>query len=298
MNGTEVDAEQPVIDDTLVRRLVSSQFPHWADLAVRPVAHGGWDNRTFHLGDQMVVRLPSAAHYAEQVEKEQRWLPRLAPSLPLPIPTPLAHGEPAEGYPWRWSIYRWIDGDTAAPERIADLRDFATQLAQFLFALQRIDPRGGPAPGPHNFHRGGALATYDAETRQAIALLQGKIDVGAATDVWEAALATSWCGSPVWIHGDAGLGNLLVRGGRLSAVIDFGNMGVGDPACDLSIAWTLFAGASRDAFREVLAIDADTWARGRAWTLWKALIVAAGLTNSNAVEAANPWRVIDGVLEG
>ena len=298
MNGSETDAEQPVIDDTLVRRLVSSQFPHWADLPVRPVAHGGWDNRTFHLGEQMVVRLPSAVHYAAQVEKEQRWLPKLAPSLPLPIPTPLALGEPADGYPWSWSIYRWIDGDAAAPERIADLRDFATQLAQFLFALQRIAPTGGPAPGPHNFHRGGALATCDAETRQAIALLRGKIDVGAATDVWEAALATSWRDSPVWIHGDVGLGNLLVRGGRLSAVIDFGNMGVGDPACDLSIAWTLFGGASRDAFRKALALDADTWARGRAWTLWKALIVAAGLTNSNAAEAANPWCVIDGVLEG
>lgn len=286
-----------LIDDTLVRCLVATQFPQWAHLAVRPVALGGWDNRSFHLGEQMLVRLPSAVHYAAQVEKEQRWLPKLAPLLPLPIPAPLAIGEPAQDYPWRWSVYRWLEGDTATPERIADLRDFATDLAQFLIALQRIDPAGGPAPGPHNFYRGGSLATYDAETRQAIAALKDRIDVDAATTVWDAALATTWHSAPVWIHGDVGLGNLLVREGRLSAVIDFGNMGVGDPACDLAIAWTLFDGESRDAFRATLPLDADTWARARGWTLWKALIVAAGLANSNAVEAAQPWRVIDRVLE-
>jgi aminoglycoside phosphotransferase (APT) family kinase protein len=291
-----MDNQQLVIDDTLVRRLVTTQFPQWADLSVRPVALGGWDNRTFHLGEHMLVRMPSAADYAVQVEREHRWLPRLAPLLPLPIPAPLAIGEPADGYPWGWSIYRWLEGDTAAPERIADLRDFAASLAQFLIALQRIDPTGGPPPGPNNFHRGGPLTTYDAETRQAIAALEGRIDVAAATEVWEAALATTWHGSPVWIHGDVSAGNLLVQGGRLSSVIDFGQLGVGDPACDLSIAWTLFGGESRKIFRAMLPLDADTWARGRGWTLWKALIVAAGLTNTNAVEAAQPWRIIAEVL--
>jgi len=286
----------PVIDDTLVRRLVAHQFPRWASLSVRPVVPGGWDNRTFRLGEHMLVRMPSAACYELQVEKEHQWLPRLAPLLPLPIPAPVAIGEPAQGYPWRWSIYSWLEGDTAAPERIADLCDFARNLAQFLVALQRIDPTGGPAPGPHNFHRGGSLAVYDTETRQAIAALDGRIDVDAATEVWETALATIWRGPPVWVHGDVGAGNLLVQGGRLTAVIDFGNLCVGDPACDLSIAWTLFAGESRDVFRAMLAIDADTWARGRGWTLWKALIVAAGMTNTNAVEAARPWRIIDELL--
>ena len=296
MTDTQIDVEQLEIDDTLVRRLVTTQFPQWADFPVRPVALGGCDNRIFHLGEHMLVRLPSAADYAVQVEKEQRWLPRLAPLLPLPIPAPLAIGEPADGYPWRWSIYRWLEGDTVVPERIADLRDFATSLAQFLIALQRIDPTGGPPPGPHNFYRGGALTTYDAETRQAIAALGCRIDVDAATEVWEAALATTWHGSPVWIHGDVGLGNLLVQDGRLSAVIDFGNLGVGDPACDLSMAWTLFGGESLDVFRTMLALDAGTWARGRGWTLWKALIVAAGHTNTNAVEAAQPWRIVDEVF--
>jgi aminoglycoside phosphotransferase (APT) family kinase protein len=279
-----------------VRRMVNAQFPQWAELVVRPIAAGGWDNRTFHLGEDMVVRLPSAAAYAAQVDKEQRWLPRLAPSLPLAIPTPVAIGAPAYGYPWKWSVYRWIEGDAAALARIGNLREFATTLAQFLIALQRIDPTGGPPAGPHNFHRGGPLSTYDAETRRAIGALRHKLDVNAATEVWDAALATTWQRAPMWIHGDIGPANLLVQDGRLSAVIDFGMLGIGDPACDLSIAWTLFEGESREAFRALLPLDAGTWARGRAWTLWKALIVAAGLTETNAAESARPWRVIDEVL--
>jgi aminoglycoside phosphotransferase (APT) family kinase protein len=276
--------------------MVSAQFPRWAELPVRPVAFGGWDNRTFHLGEHMLVRLPSAADYAAQVDKEQRWLPRLAPLLPLPIPTPLAMGGPADGYPWKWSIYRWIEGDRASPGRIGDLRDFATSLAQFLTALQRIDPAGGPAPGPHNFHRGDPLAIYDAETRQAIAALEDRLDVDAAIEAWEAALGTTWQRAPVWIHGDVSAGNLLVQRGRLSSVIDFGMLGVGDPACDLTIAWTLFEGESREAFRKMLPLDGGTWARARGWALWKALIVSAGLADTNAVESAQSWRIIEECL--
>src|SRR2546429_8094373 len=197
-----MDEEQPVIDATLVRRMVAAQFPRWAELPVRPAAARGWDNRIFHLGEHMIVRLPSAAAYSVQAEKEHRWLPRLAPLLPLPIRDPWALGEPGGGYRWRWSIYRWIEGDTAAPERIADLSDFATSLARFLIALQRIDTTDGPRPGPHNFYRGGSLTTYDAETRQAIALLKGKIDNKAAIEGWEGALKTPSDRSPVWVHGD------------------------------------------------------------------------------------------------
>lgn len=284
------------IDISLVRRLVATQFPQLADLPIQPVALGGWDNRTFHLGEQMLVRMPSAAPYAAQVEKEHRWLPRLAPLLPLPIPEPVAMGEPAEGYPWSWSIYRWLEGETAASVNIANLCDFATGLAEFLIALQRIDPTDAPLPGPHSFHRGGSLAIYDSETREAIAALKGKIDVDGATEVWERGLATIWQGAPVWVHGDVCAGNLLVREGRLSAVIDFGMVTVGDPACDLAIAWTLFEGESRELFRALLPLDADTWARGRAWTLWKALILAAGLTDTNAIEGGQKWRIIEDVL--
>jgi aminoglycoside phosphotransferase (APT) family kinase protein len=218
------------------------------------------------------------------------------PLLPLPIPEPLAIGQPSDDYPWKWSIYRWIEGDTAATAHITDLREFATSLAQFLNALQHLDPTDGPRPGAHNFCRGGAITTYDAETRQAISALKDKIDAATAIEIWETALATTWHGSPVWVHGDISAGNLLVKKGQLSSVIDFGMLSIGDPACDLAIAWTLFKGKSREVFRAVLALDAGTWARGRAWTLWKALITAAGLTDTNSVEAAQPWHIINEVI--
>lgn len=291
-----MNIEPPVIDETLARRLVEAQFPQWAGLPVRQIVPGGWDNKTFRLGDHMIVRLPGAARHAGQVDNEQRWLPKLARCLPLRIPTPLAIGEPAHGFPWRWSVYGWIDGDTATPDRIRDGCDFAARLAQFLIALRRMDSTGGPAPGTHNFHRGGHLAHYDAQTREALAALAGKIDVATATEVWQAALGTTWQRPPVWVHGDIAAGNLLVRDGRLSAVIDFGQLAVGDPACDLAITWTLFSAESRDLFRDTLALDSGTWARARAWTLWKAMIVAAGLVDTNAVESKHAWRIIDDVL--
>ncbi|WP_292333900.1 aminoglycoside phosphotransferase family protein, partial [Mesorhizobium sp.] len=212
-----------------------------------------------------------------------------------PIPEPLAMGEPAAGYPWHWSVYRWIEGETAKTGHIADLRAFAVSLAEFLVALKRIDPTAGPAPGQHNFYRGGPLAVYDDEARQAIAALEGRIDTQAATAVWKAALAAGWHGSPVWFHGDVASGNLLVEDGRLSAVIDFGTSGVGDPSCDLAIAWTLFEGESREAFRARIAVDDATWARGRGWTLWKALITVAG-HDANQAEVGRQRRVIDEVL--
>jgi aminoglycoside phosphotransferase (APT) family kinase protein len=180
------------IDASLVRRLITGQFPAWAHLPIRPVGLGGWDNRTFHLGDDMTVRLPSAEAYAAQVDKEHQWLPRLAPSLPLPVPTPLAKGNPGDGYPWHWSVYHWLEGETATIDRIADTREFAVTLAHFLACLQRIDPSGGPAPGPHNFYRGGPLTTNDAETRRTIAALSGAIDGATATAAWEAALSATW----------------------------------------------------------------------------------------------------------
>jgi len=284
------------IDVALVRQLIATQFPRWADLPVTPVAEGGWDNRTFHLGAHMTVRLPSAAAYSLQVEKEQRWLPKLAPRLPLPIPVPLAMGRPGAGYPWPWSIYQWLDGEIATTDRIANLSQFAANLSQFLVALQRVDATGGPPPGPHNFFRGGPLTVYDAETRQALETLDSTIDTGAAAAVWEAALAATWHGAPVWFHGDVSAGNLLVKGGTLSAVIDFGTSGVGDPACDLSIAWTFFAGESREMFRAALPLDTATWARGRGWTLWKALITLAALPGTNALAVSESQRVLHAVL--
>lgn len=286
-----------VIDDTLVARLIAAQFPQWAPLPIRPVADGGWDNRTFRLGEAMTVRLPSAERYAAQVEKEQYWLPRLAPHLPLSIPVPLAMGEPGEGFPFRWSVYAWREGEAALPHRIRDLTEFAVDLGRFLLALNSVDPTGGPPAGPHNFFRGGALAVYDAETRRALDRLDGRVDAAAAKEIWVAALSTEWERPPVWFHGDVAYGNLLVEEGRLSAVIDFGTSGIGDPACDLVIAWTMFEGRSRAAYREVLSLDAGTWARGRGWALWKALIVAAGMVGGKPGDIEKSWSIIDEVIE-
>jgi aminoglycoside phosphotransferase (APT) family kinase protein len=288
----------PPVDITiaLAHRLVAAQFPQWAELSVRPVAFGGWDNRTFHLGERMTVRLPSAEGYVPQVEKEHRWLPYLAPRLPLPIPTPLARGAPGEGYPWPWSIYGWLPGECASVDDIVDLPLFATMLAEFLVALQAIDPMGGPAAGAHNFYRGGPLMVYDGETRRAIEALAGEIDGRAAMAVWEAALKATWQGPPVWVHGDVAAGNLLVEGGRLSGVIDFGCLGVGDPACDVTIAWTLLSGPAREAFRSALPLDGATWERGRGWALWKALITLAEYLHNDPGKAAEARRVLNEVI--
>lgn len=296
MSTRKMQAEELDIDVSLVGRLVATQFPQWADLPIKPVAVSGWDNRTFRLGEDMSVRLPSAEGYVLQVEKEHRWLPHLAPHLPLPIPAPLAQGVPGEGYPFVWSVYRWLEGETATVERIADLRAFATELADFLTTLQRVSPEGGPPPGPHSAFRGGPLTTYDAETRHAIVSLEDVIDAAAATAVWEAALEATWNGESVWFHGDVAVGNLLVRDGRLAAVIDFGCSGVGDPACDLVIAWTFLSGESREAFRAGLPVDRATWARGRGWALWKGLITLAGFLNTDASKVGEARRVVGEVL--
>ncbi|MFJ8578080.1 aminoglycoside phosphotransferase family protein [Micromonospora sp. NPDC093277] len=285
--------EVPRIDAALVHRLVAGQFPHWADLPVRPVAVDGWDNRTFRLGDEMTVRMPSAEGYVPQVEKEQRWLPLLAPRLPLAVPVPLAEGSPGEGYPFPWSVRRWIDGETAAAERIGDQVRFATDLAGFLTALHRTEPAGGPPAGSHSAFRGAALATYDGDTRRAVELLGERIPADAVRRIWATALESTWNRPPVWFHGDVAWGNLLVRDGRLAAVIDFGCCGMGDPACDLAVAWTLLSGASRAAFRAALGVDDATWARGRGWVLWKALIT---LDNPDPIRAAEARHTLDAVL--
>lgn len=263
------------IDEALVRRLLEAQFPQRAELPIVRVRPGGWDNLTFRLGDTMSVRLPRHAAYAPQVAKEHRWLPYLAPHLPLPIPTPLAQGAPSAAFALPWSIYRWLDGAPAFPGPVTDQIAFARDLAHFLAALQTIDARDGPRAGAHSWHRGGDLGVYGGETLSAIDQLAGVIDGAAARALWDRACATSWRRAPVWVHGDVAGGNLLVREGRLSAVIDFGCSAVGDPACDLAIAWTFMDASARAAFRDALPLDDDTWLRGRAWTLWKALIQCA-----------------------
>jgi aminoglycoside phosphotransferase (APT) family kinase protein len=224
------------ITPVLVSGLLADQFPQWADLAVRPVDLSGWDNVTFRLGDTMSVRLPSSESYVPQVAKEHRWLPFLAPQLPIPIPVPLAQGVPGRGYPWPWSVYRWLGGDPAETTAVANMERFAADLAEFLAALYRIGTEGAPRAGYDTCYFGVPLEHWDSQTREAISTLAGAIDGRVATEVWDAALASAHEGPDSWFHGDVAPGNLLVTDGHLSAIIDFGIAGVGDPACDTAIA--------------------------------------------------------------
>ncbi len=292
MHADEVD-----IDVGLVRRLLATQFPAWAELPLAPVLSAGTDNALYRLGADMAVRLPRIGWAVGQVEAELRWLPGLAPHLPLAIPAPLAMGDPVEGYPWHWGVYRWLEGENATLDRMGDPTEAAVSLAGFTKALQRIDPSGGPQPGPNNSGRGVPLAARDEGTRAAIAALDGMIDVGAATAAWEAALrAPIWDGPPVWVHGDLQSGNLLAQRGTLCAVIDWGCMGVGDPACDLMPAWNLFTAEARAVFREAMAVDDATWARGRGWALSCGLIALPYYQTSNPVLAGIARHAIGEVL--
>ena len=288
MHDDELD-----IDASLVRRLLAAQFPHWAALQIERIEPTGTDNAIYRLGDDLVVRLPRVGRTVATLEKERAWLPRLAPHLPLAVPMPLAEGTPAEGYPWIWSVYRWLEGVDATVEPIGDFGRAASDLAWFIAALQTIDPAGGPPPGEHNFFRGEALPARDAAVRASIAALHDEIDVDAVTAAWEAALrAPNWPRPPVWVHGDLDARNVLVGDGRLSAVIDWGALGVGDPACDVMVAWKLLSAESRDTFREALSVDDATWTRGHGWALSQAVNALSYYTvetNAVLVREARRW---------
>ncbi|QEV22239.1 aminoglycoside phosphotransferase family protein [Streptomyces alboniger] len=290
-------ADEADIDEALVGRLVAAQFPAWAGLTVRRVGSAGTSNVMYRLGRDMVVRLPRLAGSAEDVEREHRWLPRLAAVLPVAIPVPVAQGAPGEGYPYAWSVFRWLDGATPDPGRpLAEPGLFAKDVAEFLIALREADPAGAPAA-----YRGGPLAERDGSTREVIAGLRGLVDAGAAAAVWDAALrAPAWQGPAVWVHGDLQPGNVLVDRGRLSAVIDFECMGVGDPAVDLISAWYLMDAEAHKAFRAALGPGTDDamWARGRGWALTIALNELRYYRETNPVMADIARRVLSRLTEG
>ncbi|TYP73368.1 aminoglycoside phosphotransferase family protein [Paenibacillus methanolicus] len=283
------------ITGELVRRLIDSQHPQWRELPLKPVDRSGHDNRTYRLGSDMTVRLPSHERYASAVEKELTWLPVFKPLLSLPIPEPVAKGEPTDEYPLPWSVNRWIEGETVTHANVGVPNQFAEDLAGFLQELQAIDATGGVPAGIQNFHRGGNLAVYDEDTRKIIDALAGEYDARLLTEIWERALATTYQAAPLWLHGDVAVGNLLVRSGRLSGVIDFGTMGVGDPSSDLVMAWNFFDVDSRRIFLDRMNVDEATVDRARGWALWKALITYAW--NERRSELAN-WgkRVIDVIV--
>ncbi|MFD4946560.1 aminoglycoside phosphotransferase family protein [Streptomyces sp. NPDC058239] len=292
MPAGKMHADEPDIDVALVHRLIAGQFPQWAGPAVEPVASAGTSNAMYRLGEDMVVRLPRIAGAARDVEKEHRWLPRLAPLLPAPIPVPLGRGMPAAGYPWHWSVYRWLEGGNPAVGHIADPGSLAADLAEFITALHRIDPTDGPPS-----YRSEPLGARDVATRAAIRELRRVVDAEAAVAAWEAALrAPERTGPAVWIHADLQPGNLLITDGRLSAVIDFGCLGLGDPAVDLIAAWYLLPADARGIFRTALNADDAAWARGRGWALSTALGELRHYRDMNPPMAAIARHVIHEVL--
>lgn len=282
------------VDASLVKQMIARQFPQWGDLPVSLVDSAGTDNAIFRLGTDMAIRLPRFEWAVKQVHKEQQWLPQFVPVLPMPIPTPLAMGIPDDLFPWHWSVYRWLEGENATKGWIDDLNEAALSLAHFLSALQQVDPTGGP----EGSNRGVPLVRKEEYVRDALVSLHSTMDTQMAAMIWEESLqAPEWQGPPVWIHGDLHPGNLLVEDGKLSAIIDFGTLCVGDPACDLLVAWTLLCEESRETLRSELSVDEATWARGRGWALSFGLINVAYYTNdTNPVLVKISQRAIDEVL--
>jgi aminoglycoside phosphotransferase (APT) family kinase protein len=286
MHAGELD-----VGATLVRRLLASQFPQWAELPIERVRSSGTDNAIFRLGSDLSVRLPRIEWAAEQPVKEETWLPLLAPLLPLAVPVPLETGAPGEGYPWRWSVSPWLEGRNP-PLGAAESDALATGLAEFVLALRAVELSDAPGAG-----FGRPLATRDAAVREAIGALAGLVDTDAATRAWETALAEPpWTGGPVWVHGDLMPGNLIVRDGRLRGVIDFSATGVGDPACDLIPAWNLLTTTGREVFRSKLKVDDVMWSRGRGFALLKGLVALPYYKDTNPGMAAIARYTIGEVL--
>ncbi len=285
-------ADEIEVNADLVRRLLEVQFSRWAHLPLSVILPAGTDNQMFKLGDDLALRLPRTERAAQNIEKECRWLPMLAKSLPLPIPAPVAQGQPGPDYSFPWAICHLLPGDNLSVGKLDDLHQAAIDLGQFVAAMQNIDA----ADGPTN-KRGLPLGTRDQETRAAIVQLQGEIDVDRATKLWQSVLATpQWAGPKKWMHGDLHPGNMLAKDGRISAVIDFGSCGVGDPAVDLMPAWTVLDANSREVFRSIVKPDEDTWARGRGWAFTMGIVAYPYYKKTNPTFAAVAERAMNEAL--
>ena len=286
------------IDSHLAHLLIQEQFPEYADLPITSVEKQGHDNRTYRLGKSLLIRLPTAESYALKVPKEQALLPKLAPHLTLRIPSPIKMGVASSKYPYSFSIYAWIDGKSLNQIRLDDLQleSIAPDLALFLRELQGIKDVDGPPPGQHNWWRGDHVSFYGKDAREQIAALSTWLDASKALHLWENASETRWNKEPVWIHGDFAPGNILMHNGKVSAVIDFGGMGVGDPACDLVIAWTLLHAKARKAFIHALNLDEATWLRARAWALWKATFELCSIADKQSSAAQEHLKIVNAVL--
>ncbi len=289
----QLHTDEVPIDTGLVSRLVRDQFPDWADLPIERIDSGGTVNAIFRMGTDLAARLPLAEWGVPAIETEFVWSPRLAPHLPLVVPIPIARGRPGASYPFPWAVHRWLDGEMATDHTVPDLRRAATDVANFVKAFQGIDTAGAPA----NTRRGVPLVTADQATRAAIGQLGGVVDMETVTAAWERALAApDWERPPVWTHGDLWHSNLLAGDGRITAVIDFGGVGVGDPAIDMIVAWSLLDAYSRPVFRSELGVDDATWERGRGWAISMAAQAIPYYVETNPIIVQNGHRMIEAVL--
>jgi aminoglycoside phosphotransferase (APT) family kinase protein len=272
-------------DAALVRRLLASQHPRWADLPIVRVPSAGTDNAMYRLGDDLAVRLPRIHWSVGHVVKEREWLPLLAPHLPLAVPIPIADGSPEESFPYPWAVVQWIPGETAKLDRLDDPAQAARDLAEFVLALKAVDATNGP-----QHRRGLPVRLQHDAVLTAVAGLRGEVDGDAVLEAWNRVLqAPDYDGPPVWFHGDLAYLNLLARAGKLVGVIDWGTCGVGDPAIESTVAWSLFPPDARDAYREVLRIDDATWERGKGWVL-------TGVEGVPYYRHSNPVLVADKIV--
>lgn len=266
-----------------IRQIIHEQFPEYDNLEIKRIKESGHDHHSYHLGDYLSLRFPSANEYASQVIKEFSYCIKLQNNLSLPITSPIKLGIPSQHFPFHFSINKWLDGDTVTLTNILDKEQFAYDLANFLNNLHKCDIKNGPLPSKQNFYRGGSLSVYHDETIQAI---KNCVDFNQkqCLEIWMKGLKSSYTQKSVWVHGDLEIGNILVKSGKLVAVIDFGNMAIGDPACDYVMAWTYFDHSCRNIFFDALNLDESTKDRARAWALWKALI---SLNDSNQSDSTN-----------
>lgn len=286
------------ININIAQRLIYEQFPEYKNLIIKEVEEQGHDNRTYRLGNDLLIRLPTDSHYALKVPKEQELLPQLGKYLSINIPTPVKMGKPSKSFPYPFSIYKWLDGKSINLLNLntQELCVLAYDLAQFLKELQKINLVSGPKPGQHNWWRGDHISIYSKNAESQIKMLSDFIDTSKALNLLKEACATKWEKDPVWIHGDFAIGNMLAQNNKLAGIIDFGGMAIGDPACDLVIAWTYLSDDARILFINEMDMDDQTWLRSKAWALWKATFELCQITSKTDVKALKQVNIINTIL--
>lgn len=287
------------ITSDLISILIKEQFPEYSNLPIKPVDNQGHDNRTFRLGEEMLARMPSYKKYAAKVEIEQKWLPKLAPNISLKIPNPLHIGKASTDYPFNWSIYKWIDGKSLnqVSRHNLDLEEIAQTLANFIKEIHKIDTTNAPEAGEHNFYRGCDLGIYQSQAIDNILTLKDIIDDKRAISIMQTATKSKWSKNPIWIHGDLAIGNILIKDNKINAIIDFGGMAIGDPACDLVLYWNFFEGKSQEIFKSELNLDQNTWNRARGWALWKACFEITSLQDNKSEQYLGWLKILKNILE-